>query len=226
MINIRRCFTISLFSLVLLWSFCYLLPYATSSLLVFLLEQKGEISISYLKKENSSFTKVTFDQLTIKKEGFTEINVGKASVQYNVLELLAGQISLSIYARNILLEAKSIFNNSPVDLEQLQFDDLDTTVLFSPDKKINFKYLRLSGDMGDIFLAGSMQQKKNLDLYFSLFVQDDFLKVLPNFISENLFNDNLSTKKQISFSLNGNWFSPSINFQSDLIKINFTSHAA
>lgn len=197
------------------------LPAATSHLMLSVIEWKAKVKIEYEKRQTRGFFWVRYGALSVARTETVRVEAREVIVQYNIFDLLRKRLDLEIYAQGIQVHSTVPYKGKSL-VESFEFDDLESTFTLASQKRIKIDHLILSGSMGSIFLAGRLQEKRDLDLRFVCFLSQDFLARLPQFIRENLFRENELPLKHFRFGLNGNWQQPSINFHSDLLEFNFT----
>lgn len=221
-VPVRREFFWILASLLFIFLLASALPKVTSDLMLRVIEWRAKVDIQYQKKETMGLFWVHLTGLSVGRGPKVRVTARDAVIQYNILHLIFKRLDLKLTAHDLKYESSDSITRKAF-LESFEFDELISNFQLASKRRIRIDYLRLSGDMGSIFLKGRLQEKVDLDLNFACFLKQDFLVRLPKFIQENLFRDTPLPYKRFRFRLEGNWFRPSIDFQSDLVEFNFKS---
>jgi len=220
--KLRARFIIALAAVIIAMLGYVYIPNITSYILISVIEWRAKVDIQYDKKETRGLFWVKYHNLSVQRTANVKVSAGEATIQYNVLDLIWKRFDLKLYARDIKVVAKEGTKGKTI-LDKFEFTDMDSTFRLASKRRIRIDFLRLSGPMGSIFVKGRLQEKVDIDMTFGCYLSRDFLLKLPKFIQENLFKDNELPLKHFTFSMKGEWFQPSIDFQSDLIQFNFTA---
>jgi len=207
------------FILVTFASYVYL-PKLTSDLMLSVIRWRAKVDIKYEARETHGFFWVRYRGLSVARDASVKVLAREAVIRYNILNLIFKRLDLRLYAQGIQIRSLKSFNGKSF-IESFEFSDLESKFRLASKRRIRVDYLRISGPAGSIFLAGQLQEKVDVNLNFACFLSREFLLKLPKFIQENLFRENELPLKRFSFNLKGEWFQPSIDFQSDLIEFNF-----
>lgn len=200
--------------------FLTIIPHVTSTLLIKILENRVGIKIEYSEKIPRGVFNVSLSDLILSQDGLVLVKLGEVRVQYNLLNILLGHLRLNLNASGISYQ----FNSKTVSRyinESMRIEGVEADIKLITRKKAQLKYVRFTGPFGHIYASGDLEKYKKLDLNISCYFYKDFLNELPEFFQSNLFKENPTPLRKIQFSLNGDWYQPSINFQSDLVQISF-----
>ncbi len=216
-------FVIALVSVILVIAGYALLPKFTSDLMLDVIRWRAKVEIKFDKRDTRGFFWVRYQNLSIQRGPGVKVSFEDAVIHYNILDLFFKRLDLKLSAKGIKVDAPSGGVGTAAIIEKFEFNDLESVFTLAAKRRIRIDYLKLAGPSGSIYIKGRLQEKVDVDLAFACFLSRDFLQRLPIFIQENLFRDNELPLKQFKFNLKGEWFQPSIDFQSDLIQFNFTA---
>ncbi len=221
-LSVRPVFLMLLAITILSVSAYIFMPRFTSDLMLAVIEWRAKVDINYSECETRGFFWVRYKDLTVQRSSVVKVIAKEAIIQYNILDLIFKRFDLKLDARDIEIKSQEPSSSSSI-MDSFDFKQLVSQFRLASKRRVRIDFLRLSGNMGSVFVKGHFQEGVVVDLVFSCFLSRDFLKSLPAFIQENLFRENELPLKNFQFSLSGKWSQPSIDFKSDLIVFNFTS---
>jgi len=218
-----KAFSKALLALLAIGLFYFLLTLIVPHVLWSQLEKSAHLTISGQDRLPFLLGRGEYAPLSLEQEGRFHIEAEKATIRYDALKTLLGQIPLEIQAENITLHVDNSLLN--LMLSSGSFETLDAKITVFSGKGIEVRSFNLKGSEISLEAKGRLVKKGqgSSDLKATLWINSGLLEremkpLVQDLLTRERKKHTLDDRVKFDFLISGDLSHPLINLTSDLIR--------